>query len=161
MTDRTHFLGAALSIAALAAIPLGARAQGSVSTTSGKQYLKTEHGQGSAYSQAIVTAPGRTVWLAGQTGQHADDGKLIVDFLGQAKQIFHLFEQSLSQVGGKISDIVEMTVYLKDIRYADQLTTFRKAYFKDNFPTSAIIGTTALAQPEILLEIQATAVINS
>jgi 2-iminobutanoate/2-iminopropanoate deaminase len=152
---RLGFFRNALSLAALASLlPSRASAQ-----STGKQFIKTAHAQQNAYSQAVVTAPGRTVWLAGQTGAVDDAGKPIADFEGQVRQIFHAFTVTLGQAGAKLSDIVYMTVFLKDIRYSQSFIAIRKELVGDNFPASAIINITALATPLTLIEVQAVAVV--
>ncbi len=154
---RLNFFRNALGLAAIAAVlPGRASAQ-----TPGKQYIKTPHAQDNAYSQAVITAPGRMVWLAGQTGAVDDAGKPIADFEGQVRQIFHAFSVTLGQSGSKLSDIVYMTVFLKDIRYSKDFIAIRKQTFGDNFAASAIINITALASPQTLIEVQAVAVVNS
>jgi 2-iminobutanoate/2-iminopropanoate deaminase len=158
---RFGFFRNVLGLAAAASlVPAAADAQAS-RPAPGKHYIKNAHGQANSYSQAVITAPGRTVWLAGQTGQLDDAGKAIDDFDGQVHQIFHAFSQTLAQANAKLSDIVYMTVFLKDIRYAKAFTTIRKQVFGDNFPGSAVINITALATPLTLIEVQAIAVVTT
>jgi 2-iminobutanoate/2-iminopropanoate deaminase len=160
---RLGFFRSTLSVAAIAAVlPSQANAQSRVApATPGKMYIKNTHAQANSYSQAVITAPGRMVWLAGQTGALDDAGKPINDFSGQVRQIFHAFSDTLAQANAKLSDIVSMTCFLKDIRYAKELTTLRGEILGDNFPGSAVINITALATPLTLIEIQAVAVVNS
>jgi 2-iminobutanoate/2-iminopropanoate deaminase len=48
-----------------------------------------------------------------------------------------------------------------DVRYGDRLTQLRKEIFGDNFPGSALVTITALANPDAKIEIQGFAVIAS
>jgi enamine deaminase RidA (YjgF/YER057c/UK114 family) len=154
---RLDFFRNALSLAAIASLlPRRASAQ-----TLGKQYIKTAHAQDSAYSQAVVAAPGRTIYLAGTAGGSDDTGKPIEDFEGQVRQLFHTFSVTLGQAGGKLSDIVTMTVVLKDFKYAKEFVDIRKQLFGDNFPASTIVNGTVLASPQTLISIQGVAVVNS
>jgi len=66
----------------------------------------------------------------------------------------------LQQAGGKLSDMVQMTVFITDVRYGDRLTQIRREVFGDNFPGSALITITALASPDAKVEIQGYAVIG-
>src|SRR5262249_10169630 len=68
---------------------------------------------------------------------------------------------TLEKAGGKLSDMVQMTVFITDVRYGDRLTQIRREIFGDNFPGSALITVTALAIPEAKVEIQGYAVIGS
>ena len=56
--------------------------------------------------------------------------------------------------------MVTMTVFITDARYGDRFTELRKEIFRDNFPASALITVASLARPELLVEVQGTAVIG-
>src|SRR5262249_5159436 len=114
------------------------------------------------YSQAVITEGGKIVWLAGQLAVVDDSGKSLAgDLDGQVRQIFKLINATLEKAGGKLSDMVQMTVFITDVRYGDRLTQIRREILGDNFPGSALITVTALAIPEAKVEIQGYAVIGS
>lgn len=126
-----------------------------------KDYIKDERPQQRGYSLGVVTEGGRIVWLAGQTASVDDGGNSIAsDFEGQARQVFKLLGRTLEKAGGKLSDMVQMTVFITDVRYGTRLTEIRKEIFGDNFPGSALITITALADPNAKLEIQGYAVVG-
>jgi enamine deaminase RidA (YjgF/YER057c/UK114 family) len=126
-----------------------------------KEYLKGDRPQQRGYSQAVITEGGRTVWLAGQTATVDDAGKsLASDFEGQARQLFKNLDRTLQKAGGKLGDMVQMTVFITDVRNGDRLTEIRREVFGDNFPGSALITITALASPDAKIEIQGYAVIG-
>jgi len=127
-----------------------------------REFLKTDFAQGNAYSQAVVTQGGRTVWLAGQTAPPADaSGKSLAgDFDGQVRAIFAALGKTLERTGGKLSDIVTMTVFMVDDRFDRRFLEIRKEVFGDNFPASALINVHSLASPTAMLEIQAIAVLG-
>ncbi len=88
-----------------------------------RQYLRREAAQARAYSQAVVTAGGRTVWLAGQIGAaNGSGGSLAGDFDGQVREVFARLGQTLAEAGGKLGDMVTMTVFITDARYGDRFT---------------------------------------
>jgi 2-iminobutanoate/2-iminopropanoate deaminase len=127
-----------------------------------KDFIKAERPQQRGYSQAVITEGGKTVWLAGQTATVDDTGKSLAgDFEGQTRQIFKLLNATLEKAGGKLGDMVQMTVFITDVRYGDRLTQIRREMFGDNFPGSALITITGLANPDAKIEIQAVAVIGS
>jgi 2-iminobutanoate/2-iminopropanoate deaminase len=131
------------------------------SSAQAKDYLKGERPQQRGYSEAVITEGGRTVWLAGQTATTDDSGKSLAgDFEGQARQIFKNLNRTLEKAGGKLADMVQMTVFITDVRYGDRLTQIRRETFGDNFPGSALITITALANPDAKIEIQGYAVIG-
>src|SRR5215813_8589191 len=125
-------------------------------------YIKGERPQQRGYSLAVITEGGKTVWLGGQIATVDDTGKSLAgDFEGQVRQIFKLINATLEKAGGKLSNMVQMTVFITDVRYGDRLTEIRREIFGDNFPGSALITVTALAIPEAKVEIQGYAVIGS
>ena len=125
-------------------------------------YIKTERAQQRGYSPAVITEGGRIVWLAGQTGTVDESGKSLAgDFEGQARQIFKALDATLRKAGGTIADLVQMTVFVTDVRYGERLWQVRREIFGDNFPGSAMVTITALANPDAKIEIQGYAVIGS
>ena len=134
---------------------------GLFTTLHAQVYIKGERPQQRGYSQAVVTEGGKTVWLAGQIATTDDSGKSLAgDFEGQARQVFKLLNATLEKAGGKLSDMVQMTVFITDVRNGDRLTEIRREIFRDNFPGSALITITALADPNAKIEIQGYAVIG-
>jgi enamine deaminase RidA (YjgF/YER057c/UK114 family) len=127
--------------------------------TPSRRYIKNPGTQARAYSPAVITQGGTTIWLAGQTASMDESGR-VLDFEGQVRQLFSQFAKTLQEAGGKLSDIVTMTVFITDIRNAEQFLRIRRETFGDNFPASALIEITALVPPQALIEIQAVAVVE-
>jgi len=135
---------------------------GSSTPLHAQQYIKGERPQQRGYSLAVMTEGGKTVWLGGQIATVDDTGKSLAgDFEGQVRQIFKLIDATLKKAGGKLSNMVQMTVFITDVRNGDRLTEIRREIFGDNFPGSALITVTALADPNAKIEIQGYAVIGS
>ena len=127
-----------------------------------KDFIKGERPQQRGYSQAVITDGGKIVWLAGVLAVVDDSGKSLAgDLDGQVRQIFKLLNATLEKAGGKLSDMVQMTVFITDVRYGDRVTQLRREILGDNFPGSALITITALANPDAKIEIQGVAVIGS
>jgi enamine deaminase RidA (YjgF/YER057c/UK114 family) len=126
-----------------------------------RRYLKRERAQARAYSQAVATEGGRIVWLAGQTTLEDSSGRSLAgDFDGQVREVFARLGATLQECGGKLADMVTMTVFITDNRYGDRFVELRKEIFGDNFPASALITVTGLARPGMLVEVQGIAVID-
>jgi enamine deaminase RidA (YjgF/YER057c/UK114 family) len=126
-----------------------------------RRFIKRDRAQSRGYSQAVVTRGGRTVWLAGQVGAADASGRsLAADFDGQVREVFSRLGETLGEAGGKLADIVTMTVFITDARYGDRFTELRREIFGDNFPASALITVAGLARPELLVEVQGIAVIG-
>jgi 2-iminobutanoate/2-iminopropanoate deaminase len=126
-----------------------------------RNYIKRDGAQARAYSPAITTEGGRIVWLAGQTTLQDLSGKNVSgNFEGQVRDIFARLGQTLEEAGGKLADMVTMTVFITDTRLGDQFTELRHDIFGDNFPASALITVTGLARPGMLVEVQGIAVVG-
>ena len=118
-------------------------------------YAPDARAQERAFSRAVVTEGGKTVWLGGQTGSPEKN------FEGQVREIFAELDKTIKAVGGAgLQDMATMTVFINDVRLGDRLTEIRKEIFKQCFPGSALITVTGFARPGILVEIQGMAVIG-
>ena len=118
-------------------------------------YAPDARSQERAFSRAVITEGGKTVWLGGQTGSPEKN------FEGQVRDIFAELDKTIKAVGGAgLQDMVTMTVFINDVRLGDRLTEIRKEIFKQCFPGSALITVTGFARPGILIEIQGMAVIG-
>ena len=115
-----------------------------------------------AYSPAVKVKGGTTVYLAGYGAFQDEAGKIYAgDFDGQVRLSFERIRRTLEKAGGKLDDIVTMTVFITDMANGTRFTQLRKEFFKENkYPASALIGIKALARPEMMVEIQAIAVID-
>ena len=128
-----------------------------------KTYLEPSEFQKSrAYSPAVVTDGGRIVWMAGQTATVNEDGRDISgNFEAQTRRVFALMDQTLRRSGGALSDLVTMTVFIKEPRHGDRFVEIRKQMFPGgNFPASALITVSNFARPGMEIEIQGIAVIG-
>jgi 2-iminobutanoate/2-iminopropanoate deaminase len=126
------------------------------------EYLEgTANQKSRAYSPAVITQGGKTIWLAGQTTTIDESGKDISgNFEAQALAIFALMDKTLKRAGGSLANLVTMTVFITDPRYGDTFVKLRGDIFKDGrYPASALITITALARPGVLVEIQGVAVV--
>src|ERR671935_2438212 len=113
-----------------------------------------------AFSPCVVTeGAGRTIYVAGHTGQVDDSGKSLAgDFDAQFKQTFRNIEKTLAEAGAKLSDMVTMTVFLIDARYTTRMTELRTEILGRDFPASAAITVSGFADPAMMIEIQGVAV---
>ncbi len=147
----------------LGMIPVMSQAQdeGSVSSVS-REYLTLDWTEGRAFSPAVVTQGGKTVWLAGVTAPFdADGNSLAGDFEAQTHEVFRVIEERLGEFGGTLADIVTMTVFIGDTRYGDAFVNIRATKFESgHYPSSALITVTGFALPGIVLEVKATAVVE-
>jgi len=115
-----------------------------------------------AYSRAVKTTGGAAIYLAGHTGyQHEKGDPYPGGFDGQVRLAFERMRNTLETAGGKLDDIVTMTVFITEMANGTRFTQLRKEFFRDGcYPASALIGIKELARPEMLIEIQAIAVVD-
>lgn len=113
----------------------------------------------SGYTHVVVSSDGRTVYIAGQVafdsvGQVVGLG----DFRAQAAQVFANLGRALASVGATFGDVMKTTTYITDVRNLGMLREARGRYFDPaRTPANTLIPVTALARPELLLEIEAVA----
>jgi enamine deaminase RidA (YjgF/YER057c/UK114 family) len=110
--------------------------------------------------QAVVA--GDTVYLRGQIGQNLDTSESvgIGDVEAQAEQAMANIAQLLAEAGSGLADIVKIVVYLVDPRYREPVYRVMGRWLKGVHPVSTGVVVSALARPEWLVEIDATAVIS-
>jgi enamine deaminase RidA (YjgF/YER057c/UK114 family) len=109
--------------------------------------------------QAVVA--GNTVYLRGQIGQDLDTRESVGvgDVEAQAERAMANIAMLLEESGAQLEDIVKVVVYLTDIRYREPVYRVMGRWLKGVFPVSTGLVVTALARPEWVVEIDATAVI--
>jgi enamine deaminase RidA (YjgF/YER057c/UK114 family) len=117
------------------------------------------------YNHVAVAAGTRSVAIAGQVGWNADGELVSPDFREQFVQAFRNVSTALESVGGDLHDLVRLTIYAA--RWTpDKLEEFEAAI--DDIRRDGLwvpvpisfIGVDILFVPEILVEIEATAVLN-
>ncbi len=109
--------------------------------------------------QAVVA--GDTIYLRGQVGQDLDTRKSlhVGDAGKQADQAMANIEMLLKECGSELGHIVKIVVYLTDIRHREAVYRAIGEWLKGVFPCSTGLVVQALARPEWVVEIDATAVI--
>jgi len=112
-------------------------------------------------AQAVVTRGGRTVWMRGQCPQNLDDAKNIDshDPAEQTHKVMQNIVQLIEEAGGRIEHLVKVVVYITDVRHREAVYRTMGAYIKGVYPVSTGLVVQALARPDWLVEIDATAVI--
>ena len=103
------------------------------------------------FSSAAWQAEGRVLHLSGQVAQAADGRAVGIDDIeAQTRQV-------LASVGGRLDDIVKVTVFITDMAHLDQIHRVRAEYFTPPYPASTLVEVSRLVRPEYLIEIDAVA----
>jgi 2-iminobutanoate/2-iminopropanoate deaminase len=103
---------------------------------------------------------GNQLFLAGQTGTDATPQAGQSKLEAQTRRTFERMQTILTEAGASLDNLCTMTVFITDMRYGDEFVRLRAQILGRDFPASAMIGISQLANPEALLEIQAIAVLD-
>ena len=111
--------------------------------------------------QAVVTQGGKTVYLRGQCPQNLDDAVDIDshDPVDQTHKVMQNIRQLIEEAGGEMQHLVKVVVYITDTRHREAVYRTMGEYIKGVYPVSTGLVVQALARPDWLVEIDATAVI--
>jgi enamine deaminase RidA (YjgF/YER057c/UK114 family) len=111
--------------------------------------------------QAVVA--NGVVYIRGQIGQDLDTGASVGagDLEAQTDQAMANIKALVTEAGGTMEDIVKVVVYLTDIRYRETVYRTMGKWLKGVYPVSTGLVVSALARPEWLVEIDATAVLSA
>lgn len=116
------------------------------------------------YSQVIVTSPSaQMVEIAGTTGDD-ENGDIVApgDFRAQAERAFANVEASLRSAGTTGKDVTRVRMYIVNLDAENHwpiINELMRKHFGEQGPTATMVGVQALATPDILFEIDATAAI--
>lgn len=110
--------------------------------------------------QAVVA--GGVVYIRGQIGQDLETGESvgIGDVEAQTERAMANIKMLVEEAGGTLEHIVKVTVYLTDVRYREVVYRTMGRWLKGVSPVSTGIVVSALARPEWVIEIDATAVLS-
>jgi enamine deaminase RidA (YjgF/YER057c/UK114 family) len=120
---------------------------------------------GQTFTQVVIAhSPATTVYISGQVAVDAEKTLIGGDDLGQqAMRAFHNLRIALSVAGAMETDVVKLTIYIKNYKPADAdavLTALRTYFPQKELPTSTWLGVQSLADERFLIEIDAIAVIE-
>jgi reactive intermediate/imine deaminase len=113
------------------------------------------------FSQAWrVDGASALVFISGQA-PIAPDGQLVGegDFEAQARQTFENLVAVVEAAGATLESVVKLTVYLTDMQTLPEYTRIKGEFFRGEQPASTAVQVAALARPEMLVEVEATAVL--
>jgi enamine deaminase RidA (YjgF/YER057c/UK114 family) len=112
------------------------------------------------YCRALRT--GDLIEVAGTSASGPGGTVLHVgDLYGQTKYVCDVILKAVQELGGDRGDIVRTRVFVTDISRWEEAGRAHYEAFKDHVPASAFYEVSALLHPELLIEIEATAIVGS
>jgi 2-iminobutanoate/2-iminopropanoate deaminase len=113
------------------------------------------------HSQVVTVTGGTLVFVAGMTSRSEEDASPVHagDMRAQIRQVCENIGRALQSVGADFADVVKTTTFTTDVEEYHRVSDERFKYFKRDLPTSALIGVSRLAHPDLMVEIEAMAVI--
>ena len=111
------------------------------------------------FSNCLVV--GDTIHIS---GQHAGAPQGAVgggSMLEQSREAFRRVFALIEAAGGSADDVVKLNVYLCDMTRRAEFSAARREFFAEPFPCSTLVGVSALAGADLLVEIDALAVIGA
>ena len=113
-----------------------------------------------SHSLVTITTPGRLIFVSGSDGIRP--GRQC-GWSGRPSRagtlLFEKMKRSVEAAGGTLDDIVSMTVLVTDARYFAAVNEARREIITTNFPSSTMVQVTAFGRPEMLVEMNAIAVV--
>jgi len=115
------------------------------------------------YAHAVVAAPGRVVYLGGQTAQDAGGTVRGHTLVAQFERAADNLLAALRAAGGAPDHLVSLTIYVTDMASYRESTRALgaswRARFGRRYPAMALIGVNALLDPEARIELVGVAVV--
>jgi reactive intermediate/imine deaminase len=112
------------------------------------------------YTHVVQVHGGRTLYIAGQVA-FDKSGNVVGkgDFAAQVTQVFENLKSALAAGGATFDNVVKVTTFVTDLSQMQTLRSIRGKYYGKNAPASTLVQITKLAHEDLLIEIEAIAVV--
>jgi len=112
----------------------------------------------SHYSDAVLA--GDTLYVSGLVATDAGGDVVGVgDVVEQTRQILSNLRRVLEAAGGGPQDVVKVTIFMRDVAQRPLINPLRQEFFGSHRPASTLVEVSRLVRDELLLEIEAVAVL--
>jgi reactive intermediate/imine deaminase len=114
------------------------------------------------YSYAVKVGGGELLFISGCVALDGQ-GRLVGkgDVVAQTEQVMINLKAVVEAAGGALSDVVKITNYMRDAREFPKLAQVRSRYLTPPYPASTMVEVTRLIHDDMLVEIEAIAVLQS
>ena len=118
----------------------------------------------SGYTHVVTSGPGKTIYISGQVPVNAN-GEIVGkgDLKVQVKQVYENLKLCLAAAGATFNDVVKMNTYVVNYKpeYITTIREVRSGYLSSkNPPASTLAGVQALYHPDVMIEVEAIAIVN-
>jgi reactive intermediate/imine deaminase len=123
--------------------------------------IRTDPDPYEAFKIAQAYRVGNLIFVSGQAAIDME-GNLVGagDFDTQAAQVFANLKAVLVAGGSSMAQIVKVNIYLTDMANFPKIVELREAHFTAPYPADTICEVSSLALPELMIEIEATALVK-
>jgi 2-iminobutanoate/2-iminopropanoate deaminase len=112
----------------------------------------------SHFTDAVLA--GRTLYVSGLVAIDASGSVLGAgDVQEQARQIFRNLALVLEAAGGTPADVVKVTIFMRNVDDRPLINPVRQEFFGEHRPASTLVEVSRLVREDLLLEIEAVAVL--
>lgn len=106
-----------------------------------------------------VVRKGKMVFISGQTAdEEAAAGNLEPD--AHAERVFGYLKLAVEAAGGDMTDIVKINIFLTDLDQFPAILDWRPKYFSEPFPAATTVVVDSMVRPELIMEIEAIAILD-
>ena len=111
------------------------------------------------YSRVVKV--GKFVYVSGTTATDSQGNVVGMEDAGaQTIQALKNIQRALESVGARLEDVVRTRIYVTDIKRWEEVGKVHGAFFKEIRPNTTMVEVKALVNPEMLVEIEAEAVLD-
>ncbi len=109
------------------------------------------------FSLATLTTSSKLLHVSGQVPQ-GPDGRTVGkgDIETQTVQVMENLQTLVTEAGGTLADVASIVIYLTSREHLPVVMDVRRRYFKEPYPATTAVIVSGLANPEWMVEIQAT-----